>query len=202
MIKLLTRVQQPGMVEKLWQKQETMDVSLLELARLLQNLVASAVSLIDLNRNIKKAYYSNTEFGKEYQGEINKRFARDPIAGFVKDLRNYVLHYKFLSPEINLIVKVDPDTQKRAIIHPPVTINKAHLLEWAKLSERGKTYLDAVEGNKIELQVVIEEYARAVEAFQQWMMTRLLEIHNDELRWFVEKGWIVKEAWDKFRGET
>jgi hypothetical protein len=182
LMKLLMEVQEPEKAQKIWPQKRILHAILRELSRLLHNLVASAMSLVEHDRNIIiKGHYKGTKLSKRYQKEINKRFKNDPTAGFVQDLRNYTLHVKFPPLGANFRGEVDPETQRATFTHP-ITLNKATLLDWDGWTKRSKTYLDNVD-DQIEIKEVIEEYAQAVQSFHQWKMDRLHEIHADELKW-------------------
>ena len=65
-----------------------------EITRFLHNYIAAALSLTDHTRNHYRDLYSNNSRFPEYQEEINKRFVSNPLAVFIKDLRQYFQHYQ------------------------------------------------------------------------------------------------------------
>lgn len=200
--RLLFAVEHPDTFDKLWtqDKQQEMSMVLREITRLLHNLVASAKTLVEHTRNLIKDWYADTEFLEEYQLEIDKRFKGNPIAGFIEDLRNYAMHFQ-LPPTIPLYeVKNDPDTKEQTTTQT-ILLEKQHLLQWSKWTDKGKLYLNDAE-DRIKLVEVIDQYSQDVQDFHSWMRNRLIEIHSDELKWLEEMSQRVQEALKKFRGAT
>ena len=64
----------------------------LNLNRFIFNFLASTSALVDSCRNTMK-YYENTEIYKNYQTNINNNFANNKTVVFIKDLRNYQMHF-------------------------------------------------------------------------------------------------------------
>src|SRR6266496_4224101 len=70
----------------------------LTLDRLLHNFLASVASLIDHTRNIVR-HYQSTTFAGEYERRVGQ-LADAPLPSFMKDFRNYLLHYRLPLAEI------------------------------------------------------------------------------------------------------
>ena len=61
------------------------------------NFLASTSALIDSCRSVMN-FYKNTEIHEHYTKNIKEQFANNSIAVFIKDLRNYQMHYKTTFP--------------------------------------------------------------------------------------------------------
>ncbi len=168
-----------------------------EITRLLHNLVASAKSLVDHTRRFINAWYSGTDFLEEYQQEVEKRFVGNPVAGFVEDLRNYTLHYQ-LPPATALFEVRNELESKEQIATQTIVLNKADLLQWSNW-DKGKPYLEVAD-DRIVVQEIIGQYIQAVQAFHQWMRSRLMEIHAEELKWLAEMSRKVEKALGRLTG--
>ena len=193
LMELLTKIREPANYEKLWNDKKGLDMHLLELTRLLHNLVASVMSLVEHTRIIINAHYKGTNFYDEYEKEKKNRFVNNRITGFVQELRNYTLHYGLPFATANLGLEVDPGTQETTFTNP-ITLDKARLLEWGGWTQKkGKPYLDAADDH-IEIQIIMEEYSQAARDFQQWMWNRLQDIHADELKWLEKTKREIRKA--------
>jgi hypothetical protein len=152
------------------------------------------MSLVAHIRNFINAHYKGTDFYKKYDKEKAKRFVNNPTAGFVQDLRNYTQHYRLPITGTHFEIEVDPKTQEISSFTNPITLDKARLLEWENWTqEHGKPYLDAAD-DRIDVQVVVVEYARAVRDFKQWIMNNLQKFHADELKWLKETEREIRKA--------
>ena len=67
------------------------------LNRYIFNFLASTSALIDSCRSVMN-FYKNTEIHEHYTKNIKEQFANNSIAVFIKDLRNYQMHYKTTFP--------------------------------------------------------------------------------------------------------
>src|ERR1035437_3601754 len=81
-----------------------------EITRFLHNYIASALSLTDHARNHYRELYSDNNLFPDYQDEINKRFVKNQLAVFIKDLRQYFQHYQMPGVSSQLVYTKDtPD---------------------------------------------------------------------------------------------
>lgn len=64
------------------------------------NFLASTSALIDSCRSVMD-FYKNTVIYENYKQKVKEQFANNKIAIFIKDLRNYQMHYKTTFPWIN-----------------------------------------------------------------------------------------------------
>lgn len=194
---LVTAAQHPNTFNQIWapHKQQEMTRVLREMTRMLHNLVASAKTLVEHTRILINKSYPDSQFLRDYETEIKKRFAGNCLIGFIEDLRNFALHYRMPFVTAHFEVKRDPDagkvTEKQSIL-----LDKANLLGWSGWTTKGKTYL-AEAAASIELEDVIDRYFSDVAAFHQWMRDRLVTLHSEELKWLDEMTRRVDEALKK-----
>ena len=64
-----------------------------ETNRHFHNFLTSVTTLVDHTRNLMGEDFVKLEHRQEYQNKVNALFANDPLAQFLKDLRNYITHY-------------------------------------------------------------------------------------------------------------
>ncbi|MDF9530611.1 hypothetical protein [Bacillus cereus] len=145
-----------------------------EVARLLHNYLASAMTLVDHTRNLFKAEYKDTQFEKEYDNKKEQSFVQSPVSGFVKDLRNYSLH-KML-PITGATLDYDESGMSHSIFMP-----KDKLIDWDGWKSKAKEYLNT-QGKKIVLLQLINEYTKIVFEFQAWFQEKQNEIHSDSMK--------------------
>jgi hypothetical protein len=125
---LVMAAQHPNTFDQIWapDKPQEMTRILGEMIRMLHNLIASAKTLVEHTRILIKDWYPDSEFLREYNAEIRKRFVGNSLIGFVEDMRNYALHYRLPLVTARFEVNTKPDTGK-------FTEKQLILLEKAKL---------------------------------------------------------------------
>jgi hypothetical protein len=152
-----------------------------QLARLLHNYVAAVKSLVDRTRHYMKEWYEGTDFLDEYLVEVRSRFENNPLAGFVEQLREYLLHYHL--PSLTLFVESSGGLDD---LHFGV-LSKFELLGWQGwTNKKGKPFLQAADEN-IALSEVIEDYQRQVYEFHTWMRQRMEQLHHEEINWLADR---------------
>jgi hypothetical protein len=155
---------------------EQLDEYVDETIRLLHNFLASVRSLVDHTRvEINEAYGAHV-FSDQYQKRVESDFSRSPHSQFVHQLRHYALHVG--NPPTQTVVSWSPGGSV-----PPlsfVRLSRRALLEWDKWNEPARRFVSEMEGD-IHLRDLVETYSRVVREFYEWMGSRLLEIHRDEL---------------------
>ena len=152
-----------------------------EIIRLLHNHVASALSLLDHTRRLHRKLYSEGEKFNDYQVRIDKEFARDPLAQFVKGLRKYCQHYK--SPDLAITTSWQKGDESAT---RTVGLFKEDLLTFDGWSAAAKKYLEAVE-EKVDVLEVATAYRDKLLGFYEWFRSRQLDIHSEELKAFRDK---------------
>jgi len=143
-----------------------------EIMRLLHNYVASALSLIDHSRLHYRKLYGNGTF-PEYQKRVEDIFEKDPLASFVKGLRQYFQHYGL--PEMYFQTKWQVD-------HPTL-IRSIHLRngELKEFDWKAREYLNA-QATDINLANLIDAYQNKVAEFYDWFQLRQEELHAIEIQ--------------------
>jgi hypothetical protein len=63
-----------------------------EINRLVHNFVAGSMSLIDHTRQFVREHYAGSALEGAYNNQVKVDFASEPVAKFVQNLRNYMLH--------------------------------------------------------------------------------------------------------------
>lgn len=159
----------------------------LEVTRLLHNFVASVKSLIDHSRTLYKDIYEKGNRFPDYPIEVKKRFAENPLAQFVEDLRDYCLHYQL--PPIFSSMTYTRETQKMESTTRLDVTALEKSFKWSSLSkeyieeQKNKIRLSSNKFNKdisINLLAIIEEYYSLVIDFHNWLLTHQRQIHSEE----------------------
>lgn len=147
-----------------------------EITRFLHNYIASALSLTDHARNHYRELYSNNNLFPDYQDEINRQFVNNPLAIFIKDLRQYFQHYQMpgVSSRLNF-TKGAPDFIIKLLLP---TKEMMKFSGWNSLS---KKFL-AEQTDDIDLLALINDYHQLIEKFYRWFIDRQVEIHKDDIK--------------------
>lgn len=157
-----------------------------ELNRYFHNYVASAQTLADHTRIMVRAVYRNSEFINEYQARIDNSFTSDPVSVFVKDLRNFTLHYALPATFSQIQFSEDPQTKQQTITSKAL-LGKQSLLYGYKWKLASKEYL-AEAPDEIDLLDLINKHHNKFVSFYDWLINRLKDIHASELEWLQNKS--------------
>lgn len=144
-----------------------------ELLRFLFNFVAAAMSLKDHTSRMINKLYDGHPFRNEYQKKVDQVFALSPVAGFIQDLRNYVLHLDV--PDVFAIHYFESGSYDARIC-----LNREHLLKSGDWKPRTRTYLET-SPEEIDLIVPVQDYCFLVLEFHDWLQDRQLQLHEPEL---------------------
>ena len=175
----------PRKIRELWalHNRPKLRAVMLEILRLFQNYLASAKSLVDQTRVIVRTWYRDSVFLEEYQKEINARFVKNPTAGFIEDLRNYSLHYSL--PVSRAIFKLQPSNEEgEDASRFSFALSKDSLLKW-KSWKKGKSFLSKAD-KEIDIGNLVDDYYEQITDFHSWLIKRLREIHQEDLKWLDE----------------
>ena len=126
---------------------------------------------------MNRSYLDQSIF-HEYQKRINSEFVTDPLACFIQNLRNYMLHYNLPSTFSEFHVSRDPKSGKE-IIQTRATIKKDGLLYWSGWSKIANEFLDKSDDD-IELIKVIRAHEIKVRNFNEWLIEELNNLHSDD----------------------
>lgn len=157
-------------------KKPEMRAFLYEIARLLHNFVTSVKSLIEHTRVIYREIYKRGEEFPEYQVEVDRRFANNPLTKFVEDLRNYCLHYELPAISSMLHFSRLPPTP---VFESRIELKIEELNKYSKWSHLAKEYLSS-QNKPINLLNVTNAYYALVKDFYNWFQLRQKEIHSQE----------------------
>ena len=142
-----------------------------EIARLLHNYLASAATLIDHTRTFVRDLYHDKPFYDQYEKKRDDTFKTSELAGFIKGLRNWMLH-KGLAPTVaNLSL-----ARGTASPFSTILLSRKKLKAWDNWDPRAKAYLKNLNSDP-ELQTVVSSYGNLVETFYDWLETRVQDIH-------------------------
>lgn len=186
LMKLLKSVQVPEKTLDLWslKNRDKLNIVINEVVRLFHNYLASAKTLVDHTRVLIRAWYRESDFLHEYEGQVNSRFTTNSLSGFFEGLRNYSLHYTL--PLANASMKVNfKQGGKNASIDFTFVLHKVDLLYWSQWPSKARPFLDAAE-DEISINEIVEEYFLIVERFHIWLYERLIQIHSKDLEWLEE----------------
>jgi hypothetical protein len=172
----LKEIEKPEKALPLWSanNKKKFEATQREILCLFHNFLAGAKTLIDHSRNFIDDCYGDHEFSKEYSSKVNQIFAKDPLARFVQDLRNYIVHKGI--PLTTMTLSLKPGVE----IKHSICLDVEALRKWDKWENPSQTYLKAL-GNSLSFRVLSSEYGKKVSEFYKWFEKRLNEIHASDL---------------------
>ena len=177
-----------------------------EVARLLHNFVAAALSLVDHTRVLYRHLYEPTGQFTDYEGRVAADFAQHPLTQFVIKLRQMTQHYRLPSiashTEISQIVNGVAGN-----VRIQLRLSTDDLRQFDSWNAPAKAFLDSA-GQHIDLRAVVEAYHQHIVVFYDWFDKRQRDIHGigpDLLRYVSMHGVVVgprKEIEDLAAGVT
>jgi len=144
-----------------------------KISTLLHNFLASAKSLVDHTRRVKKKLYSAHPFQDEYQSKVDQTFTNSELQKFIQKLRNYAQHVTL--PPISMSLSFD----QAEGTHLNMELSREELLLW-KTWEGSKSYLEK-QPEGIDIKNLISNYYSLISEFYQWLHRRQQEIHKADL---------------------
>lgn len=142
-----------------------------DLFRALHNYLSILTTLIDHSRNLVRRY-TTTSFSDAYMNRISS-LSQMHVAGFLKDLRNYLLHYRMAPFTITTSMTQQQPFSVQVLLDAP------KLLEWDKWTKNSETYLRS--RDKIVLVDCILEYTKHIEELYSWMFSQIGAAHTEAL---------------------
>lgn len=136
------------------------------LNRYLFNFLASTTALIDSCRNTMK-FYKETDLYKTYEDNVKKLFAKNKEAVFIKDLRNYMMHFKIIFPCLSCNNKVSFEVYE---------LNQYN--KWTSLS---KEFIQE-QGKFVTIIPLIENYFKQLEPFYMEIYSKIIEFHQEDFK--------------------
>ena len=195
---ILDEFEQPMVFLKLWEERtrDRFDLFIDDVIRLFHNHLAGATTLLDHIDTLRDGLYGDTSFSDEYQARWEEKVGNSTITRFVEDLLVYMLHQglPFALAELNF-GRIGSGVEVDSAIRLDVNTLK----EWEHWSEKGREYLDTLEG-KVKLDDVAREYAATVSGFYQWFVLRQSELHREALKELEELEGKRRDHRQKIRG--
>jgi hypothetical protein len=192
LLEYLAKSQAPEVARELFLLQNRDEVAGFqqELMRLLHNFVAAAYTLVDHARLFFCERYKPLNLFPDYESEVATRFASTPMARFVQDLRNLVLHTRL--PSVTSRMKW---TREHGVTEHEQFWQKKDLLRFSRWKPESKAFL-ACAADEINIGQVVREYTGSVKAFYEWVFERLKEIHAQDQEAVEQKQAAIQKAVD------
>jgi len=176
---VLDEFEQPMVFLKLWEERtrDRFDLFIDDVIRFFHNYLAGATTLLDHIDTLRDGLYGDEGFSDEYQARWGQQIGEPALPRFMEDLLVYMLHQglPFALAELNF-GRIGGGVE----VNSAIRLDVSKLKEWEHWSEKGREYLDTLEG-KARLDDVAREYAAIVSGFYQWFVLRQSEMHRDAL---------------------
>ena len=148
-----------------------------ELDQRLHNQLASAVSLVDHTRRLLEYYESDCPTMVAAYRERNATVANMKEAAFLRDLRNYLLHYG--APPFVQSLSLGPPPGAGATGHS-LKLSANHLLKWDGWKKQSRLYLSSFgDRDGPVLGQDVAAYAKAMSQLFTWLFSQRVPINND-----------------------
>lgn len=143
----------------------------------LHNMLASAVSLVDHSRRLMSRY-EGTDFKAEFERR-NQAVASSVTTGFLRDLRNYLLHYG-MPAFVHNVAFTGPAAPEPAAPVSEIWISRASLLRWDGWKAPARKFLEEA-GEHVHLRAAATAYATATADLYQWTLGRFADLHGQDI---------------------
>jgi len=162
-------------VHRYWliEERERLSAFQFENMRLFHNFLAGAFTLVDHTRILVRKLYAQHAFLAEYRKRVDHDFSTSDIAGFVKGLRNWMVH-RGLVP-----VKVQASLSAGKLV-ASIVLDLEQLGTGDRWDPRGRRYLSDATA-PLRLKDVVNSYYDHVESFYSWLGNRMAQIHAPAL---------------------
>lgn len=148
-----------------WDKRKNLENLIDETSRLFHNFIASTESLLDhTDKVIDKSY---SQFRNKYDEKKEEYIKSQSISKFVKDLRQYTIHYTLPLKELEISFSSAED------IDFGMKINTEYLEKWSKWSGKSKSYLQGLDKGLSVIDLV-NDYFVLIQKFYAWLTTKLI----------------------------
>ena len=150
-----------------------------EFTRKMFNFVSSVSAYIDHTRTFMEKYYKNTEIEQEYQRRLNSEIKENAVCSFIKDFRNYYLHYSapfsIFSCKGAFGVSDEDDGMSASFI-----ISKEELDKFSGWKNLSKQFIEA-NPNGVNFKEVCETYYNIIKKLYVWLYSALEEMHQRDI---------------------
>jgi hypothetical protein len=180
---IINRVRDPYEGLRLWNvgNREAQAQVHREVNRLVHNFVAAAHTLVEHTRVFMREHYATTPMQQVYLKKIKDDFTNLPLARFVQDLRNYILHRGLPASDYYFYADQDPDEPEEGqTFTMGIRYKTSDLLEWDGWKPPAREYLTSI-GEHLDIHVFTDEYVQRVVNFHQWLDEELNNFHSDDL---------------------
>lgn len=182
LVKLLDALAKPETIHlRATEQRENHEIVMREVARRLHNFLCAAESLGSHARRIIKIMYNGMPFEKEYLNRVQETF-HTPFAGFVQDMRDFMVHRAVLPFSDRIYVKLD--NGKVVNRYLGICLTRSSLLKWERWQASSRKYLEGLDNDEIDLLEVVSRYASTVRSFYRWLDQKQRQIHGNELEEF------------------
>lgn len=140
----------------------------------LLNYLAANGALIDHTRIATNSLDSDGTVMHEFEDRKKSVVAMESV-GFIKDLRNFVLHRNL--PFLGHTIAFGPgaDGGGVAMTASTIELSTSQLLDWGKWSSGSRDFLKSVGGEKLALLPLIEAHGAAMSQLHRWLINALEE---------------------------
>jgi hypothetical protein len=195
---VLDEFEQPMVFLKLWEEKtrDRFDLFIDEVIRLFHNYLAGGTTLLDHIDTLRDGLYGDSGFSDEYQARWEEQIGTPPLPRFIEDLLVYMLHegLPFALAQLNFGRK-----GRGVEVDSAIRLDVEKLREWEHWSEKGRDYLDTLEG-QVKLADIVGEYAAIVSGFYQWFVLRQSELHREALQELETLEGKMRDHRQKIRG--
>jgi hypothetical protein len=177
---VLDEFEQPMVFLKLWEERtrDRFNLFIDDVIRLFHNYLAGAMTLLDHIDTLRDGLHGDSGFSDEYQAQWEEQIEAPTLPRFMEDLLVYMLHegLPFALAVLNF-GRIGSGVE----VNSAIRLDVEKLKEWGHWSEKGREYLDTLEG-KVKLADIVGEYAAIVSGFYQWFVLRQSELHREALQ--------------------
>lgn len=187
--KLLEYLEDPNRIPELWalDKREHLRNLHSEVVRHFHNFLASVRTLVDHTRVVMRSQSISEAHRAEYQKAVSKQFASDPLARFMQDLRNYMLHKTIPVTSFELAWQKDTDRTDSSVY-----VNLDKMADWQGWSLAGRIFIEA-NRPQIRMMTLVDNYEDKVRKFYEWFCPCFLEYYKKE----IDGVTALQTAWNK-----
>lgn len=151
-----------------------------EVTRRVHNFVAAALTLVEHTRIFMRENYSGTPVLDCYQAKIDADLKDQPLARFVQDLRNYILHNELPDSEMYMNFESNPDQPGNGTLETGIHIRANPLLQWRNWSAHALTFIESC-GEFVDIRTFAESYTDTILSFHNWLQGELDQFHSSDL---------------------
>ncbi|PHQ57245.1 MAG: hypothetical protein COC16_01455 [Lutibacter sp.] len=140
---------------------------LINISRHFHNYISTYLSLTDHTRIIYRKLYEPYGFLPEYQGKVDMYFKNHKLSVFVKDLRQYIQHYKL--PYLTSQIKRNSVFEG---FSPHLLIEVEDLLEFSSWNKLSKEFINE-NPDGVDLLLVVKTHYKHTKEFYDWFFNEI-----------------------------